>query len=94
MVDDSVTTSHHEQTPHHQTTFAKDSNCLIATFNEFCNPFLECSKELLTLNTKDLMTEDAIQSILLAKELGAIQYQEFVADKIINSKVPITDTLP
>ena len=33
------------------------------------------------------MTEDAIQSVLSAKELGAIQYQEFVADRIINSKV-------
>ena len=94
MGDDSVTTSHHEQTPHHQATFAKDTNCLIATFNELGNPFLECSKELPTLDTKDLMTEDAIQSILSAKELGAIQYQEFVADRIINSKVPITDTLP
>ena len=94
MGDDSVTTSHHDQMPHHQATFAKDANCLIATFNELGNPFLECSKELLSPDTKDLMTEDAIQSILSAKELCAIQYQEFVADRIINSKVPITDTLP
>ena len=94
MRDDSVTTSHHEQMPHHQATFAKDTNCLIATFNELGDPFLECSKELLTLDTKDLMTKDAIQSILSAKELGGIQYQEFVADRIINSKVSITDTLP
>ena len=87
MGDDSVTTSHHEQIPHHQATFAKDTNCLIATFNELGNPFLECSKELLTLDTKDLMTEGARQSILSAKELGTIQYQEFVADRIINSSI-------
>ena len=70
MGDDSVTISHHDETPHHQATFAKDTNCFIATFNELDNPFLACSKEQFTLDTKDLMTEDAIQSILYAEELG------------------------
>ena len=94
MRDDSVITSHHEKTPHHQAAFSKDTNLLITTFNELGNPLLESSKELLTLNTKDFMTEGAVQSILSAKELGATQHQEFVADRVINSKVPITDTLP
>ena len=40
------------------------------------------------------MTEGAVQPFLSAKELGATQHQEFLADRIINSKEPITDTLP
>ena len=36
------------------------------------------------------MDEDAILS---AKQLGIMQHEAFVADRIINSKLPITDTL-
>ena len=36
------------------------------------------------------MDEDAILS---AKQLGIMQHEAFVADRIINSKLPITNTL-
>ena len=41
----------------------EDVNSLIAVFNELGNPFLECSKDLLTLMTKDIMDEDLVKSI-------------------------------
>lgn len=58
MGDVSATTSHHEQTPYHQVAFAKDTNFVISTFNELGNQFLECSKELLTLDI--IMTKGAV----------------------------------
>ena len=93
MDDGKVVTRHHEQTPHHQAAFAKDVNSLLATFSELGNPFLECSEELLTLDTKAIMNESAVKSILSAKQLGIQQHEAFVTDRIINSKLPITDTL-
>ena len=40
------------------------------------------------------MNEDTVKSILLAKQLGAQQYEAFVSDRIVNCKLPVTDTLP
>ena len=67
---------------------------MINTFKELDYPFLESSGELITLDTKDIMNEDAVKSILLAKQLGAQQYETFVSDRIVNCKLPVTDTLP
>ena len=89
-----VDTRHHKQALHYQEAFAKDVNALIATFNELSNPFVECSGELLTLDTKDIMNEDAVKSIFSAKQLGTQQCEAFVADRIVNCQLAITDTLP
>ena len=64
--DGKVNTSHHEQAVHYQSSFVKDVNALIDTFNELGNPFLESSGELIMLDTKNIMNKDAVRSILLA----------------------------
>ena len=57
------------------------------------NPFLEYSKELV-LDTKIIMHDKAVQSVMSAKQLGIEQYHAFVADRIIsNNNAAITDTL-
>ena len=85
---------HHEQVPHVQMTFAKDVKSLVVTFEELGNPFLEYSKELVVLNTKIIMHDKAVQSVMSAKQLGIEQYHVFVADRIIsNNNAAITDTL-
>ena len=85
---------HHEQVPHVQTTFAKDVKSLVATFEELGNPFLEYSKELFVIDTKIIMHDKAVQSVMSAKQLGIEQYHAFVADRIIsNNNAAITDTL-
>jgi len=86
----STFTRHHEQAKHYQSTFAKDANTLVNTFNELDNPFLESSGELITLNTKDIMNE---KSIFLAKQFSTQQYEAFVSDRIINFNLAKTDTL-
>ena len=85
---------HHEQVPHIQMTFAKDVKSLVVTFEELGNPFLECSKELVVLDTKIIMHDKAIESVMSAKQLGIEQYHAFVADRIVsNNNTAITDTL-
>ena len=85
---------HHEQVPHVQMTFAKDVKSLVVTFEELGNPFLEYSKELVVLDTKIIMHDKAVQSVMSAKQLGIEQYHAFVADRIIsNNNAAITDTL-
>ena len=68
--DGKVVTRHHEQAAHYQSTFVKDVNALINIFKELDKPFLESSGEPITLDTKDVMNEDAVKSIFLAKHLG------------------------
>jgi len=58
------------KTAHYQTAFVKDVNLLVSTFNELGNPFTESSNELISLDTKDIMTEEAVKSVLQAKQLG------------------------
>ena len=86
-------TRHHEQTIHHQTGFGKDIISFITVFNELGSLFLESSKDLLTLTTKDIMDEDSVKFILSAKQLGIMQHENFAVDRIVDSKIPITDTL-
>ena len=85
---------HHEQVPHVQMTFAKDVKSLVGTFEELENPFLECSKELVVLDTKVVMHDKAVESVMSAKQLGIKQYRAFVDDRIVsNSNAAITDTI-
>lgn len=91
--DEHNSTKHHEEAPYFQSAFAKDVKSLVATLEELGNPFLECTKELVTLDTKIIMYNRATESVLSAKQTGISQYETFVADKITSSKVPLTDTI-
>jgi len=64
---------------------------LVATLEELGNTFLECSKELVTLDTKIIMDSRATESVLSAKQTGITQYETFVADRI--TKEPDTRML-
>ena len=85
---------HHEQVPHVQMTFAKDVKSLVVTFEELGNPFFECSKELIVLDTKVVMHDKAVESMMSAKQLGIKQYRAFVDSRIFsNSNAAITDMI-
>ena len=50
-------TRHHEQRPGVQKAFLQDVMSLKATFDEYGNPFLESSGDLLVLDTRDIVDE-------------------------------------
>ena len=60
---------HHEQTASIQKTFARQ----VSYLNEVItlgNPFIEESQELMHLDTRDIMDEEAAKSVHRAEELG------------------------
>ena len=84
---------HHEQTPSTQKTFFKDVKSLITAMEEYGNPFLEKSKDLIALETKDLMAEAVIKSVYAAKEKGELLYDTFVKELLNNHSTALSDTI-
>ena len=68
-----------EEAPGVQKRFSKHVNDLVKIFEDFGNPFLEQSNELLTIDTKDVMDSKVVTSIYTAKELGAKQYKVYIS---------------
>ena len=73
---------HHEQNPNTQKTFAKDVNALVDTFEEMGNPFLENNGDLLTLDTKIIMSKEVIQTVNTIEKKGQQQYDTFLSERI------------
>ncbi len=51
---------------------------LKATFDEYGNPFLESSGDLLVLDTRDIVDETVVDAVNKVQELGLEQYKTFV----------------
>ena len=73
---------HHEQNINTQNTFAKDVNALVDTFEEMGNPFLENNGDLLTLDTKIIMSKEVIQTVNTIEKKGQQQYDTFLSERI------------
>lgn len=74
-------TSHHEHTPSVQRAFLKDVQSLCKTIDEFGNPFLdETSSELLTLDSKDVMDNDAVDALKNYIPEGTKQFEKFISN--------------
>ncbi len=57
------------------------------------NPFLENSKDLMVLDTRDIMDASVRETVRNAETLGKEQYEEFVDERLIQGKVPITEVI-
>ena len=73
---------HHEQNLNTQKTFAKDVKALVATFEEMGNPFLEDNGDLLTLDTKIIMSEEVIETVNTIEKNGQKQFNTFISERI------------
>ena len=75
---------HHKQIPHVHITFAKDVKSLVVTFEELGN---FCNKKPFVLDTKIIMHDKAIESVISTK-----QHHNFVTSTIVsNNNGAITD---
>ena len=85
---------HHEQNLNTQNKFAKDVNALVETFEELGNPFLEDNGDLLTLDTKKIMSKEVIQTVNTIEENGKKQYNKFVSERLTATpNSPLSDTI-
>ncbi len=81
---------HHEQHRRVQETFLKEVKSLVAVFENMGNPFLDNSKDLMVLDTRDIMDPSVGETVRNAETLGKEQYEEFVDERLIQGKVPRT----
>ena len=89
----SSSTLHHEQVPFVQKNFAKDVKAMVTVLDEYGNPFLESSKDLIVLDSKEIMPDCVVQSVYKAKELGETQYNTYVEERLNKCTSPISDTI-
>ena len=64
-------TRHHEQTRKFQVTFAQNAQSLVEVIEEMGNPFFEDSKDLLRLDTRDMIDPAVASSVSQAENLGS-----------------------
>ena len=84
---------HHEQHRRVQETFLKEVKSVVAVFENIGNPFLENSKDLMVLDTRDIMDASVGETVHNAEMLGKEQFEEFVDERFIQGKVPITEVI-
>ena len=85
---------HHEQQPGVQAAFLKDVRSLTAVVEDMGNPFLEESKDLLVLDTKDIMDASVADTVRKVQSLGEEQYKKFVNERLDQPTKPVTDIIP
>jgi hypothetical protein len=70
-------TRHHEQVPSTQATFQKHVVALTSTIKDMGDPFLEDSSYLKALDTKNIMNENAVETLYSIQERGKTQYDAY-----------------
>ena len=90
--DDAGTTGHHhhDQQPAVQTVFLKEVGGLVTVLEEMGNPFLECSQDLLVIDTRDIVDTEVAETMRRIETLGKEKYAEFVKEGLEECTAPVT----
>ena len=84
---------HHEEGLAAQKNFKRQVLDLLQAVNEFGNPFLEDSPELLTLDTRNVMDESVIETVCTVESLGKEQYDKYCESVILKCERSIHETI-
>ena len=84
---------HHEQHPSVQVSFLKDVKSLVAVLEDMGNPFMEASRDLLVLDTKDILDPSVADAVRKAEVVGEKQYQSFYEERLVKCEKPVTDVI-
>ena len=82
-------TKHHEETPSAWKRFSKNVNDLVSAFQQAGNPFLEESKDLIALDSKNIENQNTVDNMRKVAESGAKQFNEFFNDCLKEKKTSI-----
>ena len=85
--------NHHMQTQSSQDCFVKDVKNLVNAFEDAGNPYMEESDELLTLDTKVIMSSEVVSNIRRAESLGISQLEKFYSARIVSSDKSFYDPI-
>ena len=76
-----------------QNAFLKDVTSLVNSIDQLGNSFKEDSGDLLSLDTKDIMPAEVVQSVKSAKKRDQNQYKDFVKERFVERTKPVTDPI-
>ena len=85
--------THHEQTRSYQAKFAEQVRRMVEVIEEMCNPFLEGSKDLLKLDTRDIVDPAIVTSVCQAGEIGQQQYETFITERLHQQAKPLSEPI-
>ena len=85
--------NHHENTSAFEKRFRKHVNALEQSFIKEGNPFEEDENVLMTIVSRNIMSEKAKESVYQATELGKRQYAEFVQMRLHIGEMSIYNTI-
>jgi hypothetical protein len=88
-----VKTDHHEQNRSFQMTSFKDVKALVASMEDLGNPFIEESKELLVLDTKDIASPEALKTLREIETIGKEQSDTFVKECLVERTKSLYDPI-
>ena len=72
---------HHDGGKCVQSAFLKDVTSLVATYSEMGNPFLEESKEIIALDSKEMANVEMVKAVQTIEKVGQDQYDRFIDEK-------------
>ena len=73
--------------------FSNDVKRLISVFEEVGNPFADTSTDLYTLDTKQIMPDNVKAAVESAKDIGIVQFQNFVRERIHGNTLAFNDVI-
>jgi hypothetical protein len=86
-------TRHHEQVKGVQTNFRKQVQSLCDTMEEMGNPFMETSRDLLVLDTHDIVASEVADTVRQIRRVGKEQYGQFVTERLEKLTKPLSDPI-
>ena len=87
------TERHHDQSATTQSKFSQHVRAMVETIEEMGNPFEEDSTDLIVLDTREIMTDEAVSNLQSIKSAGKSQYEKFVIDRLERRVVPVSDII-
>ena len=87
------TLRHHDQTASIQRRFVKHVANLVEAIEKLGNPFAVDSKELIAIDTKDIMDKLVEATVESAKSIGEKQFAEYKEGRLLALTKPIDDTI-
>ena len=81
----------HEQLFSTQIKFKKEVMTLVCAFEDIGNPFQEDNGDLLTLDTREIMNNDVVETTKSVVKMGQQQYDIFVRERFVEKLMPIND---
>lgn len=66
---------------------------MVDTFEELGNPFIEDSKDLIVLDTKEVIGDNAVDSLRTVETIGQSQYEKYVDERLKQRSTPISNII-